>query len=818
MPERRRRPAWLARVERVCGRVGILLVPLALLLWGARDEATQLALSAVAIVTAVVLWAGRALTGRSLRVAWPSVALAGVAGYLGLQLIPMPPGLLSWLSPAAWELYRSAHQPVGLFPAWRPLSLDPPATLYEAARLLGLAGLLVVLDHRARSSDKGRLEVLLPPALTVAALAAVALVLHATGQTSLLGWWSIEGTTTPLVSPIRNENHFAGALGVAMLVLAGVAARSHESPWLRRGAIAAALVCVSTLSISTSTGGAVAAGVGLAVFALLSRTRRTSAWPIVGVMVACVVVLLMALPSSGLGGLRRLEASQGKLAPMGIALSIAGEYPVFGAGRGAFRTLHDRHRIETSAVTFTHVENEPLQAVAELGWPVGLAAVALVLMALAALLRKGRTSVVEAGAAAAAVGLVIHNLVDFSLQYSGAYLLVALLAGATRTKEVPRPVVVWGAGATGLAVVGLAFVVSLPALPVEESRLEALVSTPAVTDAQVEEEARALLSRRPASYVAAQAVIQRAVLSQEPIGKRAAWLGTLLELAPKNGHAHLLAGEALASLGAKGQALLEWRQAAALGVPSVERVLRWYPQFDAVLEASPAEPLQIVEMANRLVAAGRAEWALSLVEVKRTEPQRDLDVLLTDLLAQAGRREEALETARALRREAMDWNFAWRAEALALSRLGRAEESLELLEEGFQRMPGDFMLGGLLAGQRLALDRPEEALETLALIDAKGQAHSRAQLAALRSQAFEQLGKGARAIGEMWTVVSLDPTNTGAMLRLSRLCVAEGRYDEARRALAHAPPEPEVLKLRTLIEQRSQRPRPSGAELETLLR
>lgn len=377
---------------------------------------------------------------------------------------------------------------------------------------------------------------------------------------------------------------------------------------------------------------------------------------------------------------------------------------------------------------------------------------------------------------------------------------------------------VWSAGATGLAVIGLAFAISLPVLSVEEARLEALVASPAASDAQVEDAARALLARRPASYVAAQAVVQRAVQAEAPIGKRAVWLGSLLELAPKNGNAHLLAGEALARLGAKSQALLEWRQAAALGVPSDASVLRWYPQLESVLAAAPAEPLQVVEMAKRLTAAGHPEWALAVVQEKRSSPQRDLDAMLCELLERLGRADEALVIARDLRREAMDWNYAWRAEALALARLERSDEALRLLEEGFNRMPGDLMLGVLLAGQLLRHDRADEALQTLSLIDTRDETNPRAQVAALRSQAFEKQGKRSLAIREMSTVVALDPTDTRARIRLSRLCLAEGRFEEASRALAHAPAEAEVLRLRALIEEASRRPRLSIEQLESLLR
>lgn len=799
--ERRRRPKWLASVERLSGRLGVLLIVLSMLLWGVAHEITALVLAAASVAGALVVVGARAWSGREVRIGWPALALSGLAAVVALQLVPMPPAMLGLFSPAAHELYLSAHAPLGLFPVWRPLSLDPPATLFEVARLLGLACLFVLLDHRARASDDGRHAAILWPALVVAALAALALSLHTLGLSSLFGLWSTDGTSTVFVSPFRNDNHFAGALVVSALVLLGFAAAApSDAPWRKRLLAVAATVCAVVVFLGSSMGAFVALGAGIVVFSALNAGRRAAVVPVLAAVALAAVAALAVVPDAGVWAQSSAAARSGKLVPMVVALDIANDFPVFGSGGGSFRTLHDRYLTKSAPVTYTHVENEPLQAVAEFGWPIGVLVVGLALFAVFTLLKRGRMSLVEAGAAAAAVALALHNLVDFSLHYAGAYLLVGLLATGA-AKPVLRQRGGLLVAASGVVAVAFAFLLSLPALSTEEARLETLTLDASVSDAQVEDAARALLRRRPASYVPAQAVVTRALAHNTP-GFQARWLQALLALAPTNGHAHLLAGESLARIGAKTQALVEFRQAARLNVPSMDRVLGWYPQLEAVLAASPLEPLQVVDAAKILVEKGRADWALAVLKAARTGPHRQLDGMLTDLLTRAGELEEALVVASALRAEAEDWNFAWRAESLALHSLGRKEEAGAVLEAGLLRLPGDYMLGVLSTSHHLEAGRLNEALTALSGIDAGDSPTTRADVARRRSIVFERMGKSALALGEMRTAVGLDPHRDDLRVRLARLCLSAGLYDEAARVLKLATPAPEVEALSEEIQRR----------------
>src|SRR5207342_1562577 len=118
----------------------------------------------------------------------------------------------------------------------------------------------------------------------------------------------------------------------------------------------------------------------------------------------------------------------------------------------------------------------PAQALLELGIPGGLALLAAFALGLALLVRRARTSPVEAGAAAAALALLVQNQVDFSLQFACGLVLLALLAGGTLvlrgdSEVAPLRMRRWFAvGALGIVFAGGA-ALAWPGLPADSAQL-----------------------------------------------------------------------------------------------------------------------------------------------------------------------------------------------------------------------------------------------------------------------------------------------------------------------------------------------------------
>src|SRR5690606_24627403 len=93
-----------------------------------------------------------------------------------------------------------------------------------------------------------------------------------------------------------------------------------------------------------------------------------------------------------------------------------------------FEIAHPRHLTASTKVTYTHVENELVQALVELGAPVALALLLCVVAAFVSLLRGTRRSTTELGACAASGALLLQSFGDFGLHFAGGFWLVALLA------------------------------------------------------------------------------------------------------------------------------------------------------------------------------------------------------------------------------------------------------------------------------------------------------------------------------------------------------------------------------------------------------
>ena len=107
-------------------------------------------------------------------------------------------------------------------------------------------------------------------------------------------------------------------------------------------------------------------------------------------------------------------------------------------GRGAFEVAYTRVNA-TSTLTFSHLENEYLQAVVDWGIPgAAFLALAMGLLILSAI-RRWQAGPLEAGALGGLAALALQNVADFNLEFPGVALPALALIATLLPTELAKP-------------------------------------------------------------------------------------------------------------------------------------------------------------------------------------------------------------------------------------------------------------------------------------------------------------------------------------------------------------------------------------------
>lgn len=583
---------------------------------GAVHVPVALGFAAFAAATGVLALALSApQEGRS---AWPAPAWIPLllALYSALQAVPLPLGLLEVLAPANAEVWSRAQALLGSSASSASLSLDPGASLVEAAKWVGYAGLLVTaaVVSRARGAAFGITLV-----FASATVAALVTLLH-----GLLGLSQVYGLYAPTfqpvlwhVGPLLNPNNLAGYLNLGFLSGAGMllARKSPVPVWALGGGLAAIL---GVGIISASRGGVLALPIGLVLLLVALRGRlRERERGDSNIGRALLVVVLTAgtafaiLGATGSVWDELYSKNVDKLAILGWIVPVISDHPLFGVGRGAFESVFPAYHTGPGNVLYAHAENFALSWAVEWGLPVSLAA----LLAFGWVLRPralgvGR-SAVATGAWAGLFVVLLQNLFDLALEVPAVCFAFAVLLGSLsgdrrrrgaasasrprRSRLLLRP----AHAATLLALaatptLAAAFAYGAPDVATLRRRLRAQLAEADLTRGEVRAELRAAVAaavrRNPAEpyFPLMGALVAQAGAEESPLP----WVARALERAPGSGRAHLLLADILASRGAVGQALFELRLAQeadpSLFDAASGAALRWSRSYDELLPAIPA--------------------------------------------------------------------------------------------------------------------------------------------------------------------------------------------------------------------------------------
>ncbi len=520
------------------------------------------------LVALVALWSSVSSDNRAAQTTWLTYVWFAPSLWATLQLVPLPIGLLSNLSPRSAALYLTANPAVG----WAPISVDTTQT--QICILHGLTfGIVVLLTEQMRREEIRLLRRAIIASVCVSAV--VALIHHAFDAQQIYGLYTAidRASLTGFFGPFVNENTFA-AFCILGSLLAGGEALSSEEVTERTLCILAAIGCALACVSTGSRGGAIALAMGWIIFmsvALYSHrttgeasgSQRTVLLLTGGVLIGLVALMLIApadlLASSDL-------MNDQKVRIWISALPLVSDYWMTGSGRGTFGLVFSQVQSFPIDGSVSHAENIGLRTLIETGIFFSL----LMLGVLGFLCRKGckrmtrhqRPSHWAIGSLLIAIG--VQQFADFGLESMGLSLPVAVCLGAffgSRRLEIDESDTIKRLtifSATGLLVFALLCSVNVYASvadghlrPIKEAALD-----------QMEEATNEIFADHPADYMVPRVACTRLSQAQKIEWKQILyWCAQAQRLAPLEGDIHLRLARLFTRDGAYGQAVTEYRLA-----------------------------------------------------------------------------------------------------------------------------------------------------------------------------------------------------------------------------------------------------------------
>src|SRR5215468_3847964 len=428
------------RISLVIGGAALLTAVLGI---GGALRWTQAVVAAL-IALALVMQIG---SRRRLDHASPIVVLLGLAIALtAVQLISLPAGLLDALDPRGMELRRDGAALAGTSP-WQAISLDPAGTLRALAFFVTLLG-VALLGLRVASSERGRYLVLAAVAVTCGLAAAVTGVHTLLNADSLYGIYPPQHAAPVILGPLLNTNHLGGLMAIGAVLAVGLAFYQRQAVQLRVLWVVIAIGCSATALASLSRGATLGLALGVAAAIALYAAGRIATVNddggrrhralITEVPITIVIAAGLAVAVYTSAGKVADQLENTSLTELGHPLSkyeawrsafqLVGESPWVGIGRGAIEPVFTRVHEASAYVTFSHLENEYVQAVVEWGIPGAVLLGLALAWCIRAAVRRWRDGPLAAAAIGACAAILFQSSVDFGIELLGLAVPVVLIA------------------------------------------------------------------------------------------------------------------------------------------------------------------------------------------------------------------------------------------------------------------------------------------------------------------------------------------------------------------------------------------------------
>jgi O-antigen ligase/tetratricopeptide (TPR) repeat protein len=658
---------------------GAALLASVLVIGGAVRWAQALVAALVALALVSQIGSRRRLARAS-----PIVVLVAVAiGLTAVQLIPLPSGLLSALNPHGNELRSDGAAIAGTAP-WQSISLDPSGTLRALAVFIIVLG-VAVLGLRFASSERGRYLVLGGVAITCGLAAAVTGFHTLLNADHLYGVYRPLHATPPILGPLLNPNHLGGLMALGAVLAIGLTFYQRQATQVRVLWVVIGIGCSVTALASLSRGATLALCLGVATtIALMLAGKLATGGEEAGrrralineIPIAIVIAFGLAAAVYTSAGrvadqlenttLVELNQPLSKYAAWRSSLTLVEETPWVGIGRGALEPAFTRVHEPSAYVTFSHLENEYLQAVVEWGVPGAIVLGLLLAWAIFAGVKHWRDGALAAAAIGGCAAVMFQSSVDFGVELLGVAVPVTLVA--TTLLGVPlresRSLATRGARAALIvALVGAAAVLALSITRTIQEDHDALTGDTAPQLAEVSERrsredqddrraraARDVVERHPLDYLAFGESAAQMLRTGD--ARAARFLNHALRLHPTHPGLHRLAARMLLAAGRRSQAAIEYAHALhGMLAPKnlIIEIVALFPEVELAAAALPINAVNRDQILRSLYDLGHEDIALRWLERVVLGTPRDL-AMIDELYRLALRRHDLPTAERAARR------------------------------------------------------------------------------------------------------------------------------------------------------------------------
>ncbi|OGW38102.1 MAG: hypothetical protein A2Y97_08455 [Nitrospirae bacterium RBG_13_39_12] len=379
-------------------------------------------------------------------------------GYMLLQLIPFPAGIIKIISPETYNLYKETillNEPQ----KWVSLSINRKATLMEFFRITSYAAFYVLTIQLLTKKDV--LKKTIAVVVVFASLLSFLAILQYILSNNKIFWFrELTQGGTPF-GPYVNRNHYAGLMEMIFpLVLclflfykphviyksfrekmAEIFNRQRTNIYILLGF--SAVLIATSIFLSLSRSGIVSLCLSMIIFGMVLVVRGINRRR--GVLI--IIVFVLVILSVGWFGwdpiferFERIVDSQGDISEMRIEMwkdskNIIRDFPATGTGFGSFINIYPKYRTVPGNSIADHAHNDYIELFSD----GGIIACLIFMWFLLTLLYKSYKAFRKRGeiysiylfigSISALISILIHSITDFNLHIGANGLYFFFLSG-----------------------------------------------------------------------------------------------------------------------------------------------------------------------------------------------------------------------------------------------------------------------------------------------------------------------------------------------------------------------------------------------------